>query len=70
MIIDDERDLEALIEVKREVPSPEVEIVGNNNARFQEFLSRFRKIKDKKAHFLLRNTLVDHLWENYTNSNE
>jgi len=70
MIIDDERDLEAPIEVEREVPFPEVEIVGNNNARFQEFLSRFRKIKDKEAHFLLRNALVDHLWENYTNSNE
>ena len=70
MIIEDERDLEAPIEVEREVPSPEVEIVENNNARFQEFFSRFRKIKDKKAHFLLRNALVDHLWKNYTNSNE
>ena len=51
MIIEEERDLEAPIEVEREDPSPEVEIVGNNSARFQEFLSRFRKIKDKEVHF-------------------
>ena len=28
---------------------------------------RFRKIKDKETHLVLRNSLIDHLWERYTN---
>ncbi|XP_024007289.1 uncharacterized protein LOC112083492 [Eutrema salsugineum] len=67
MIIDDERDLDAPIEVEREAPPPEVEIAIDENIRFQEFLCRYRQIKDKEAHFSLRNALIDHLWEKYTN---
>lgn len=67
MIIEDERDLSAPIEVEREAPPPEVEKAENDNIRFQKFLARFREIKDKDAHFSLRNGLVDHLWEKYSN---
>ncbi|KAL1205518.1 hypothetical protein V5N11_026702 [Cardamine amara subsp. amara] len=67
MIIEDERDLEAQIEVGREAPPPKVEIADNETTRFQKFLARYRQIKDKEAHFSLRNALIDHLWENYTN---
>ena len=65
MIIEDERDLHAPIEVEREVPVPEVDMVVDDNIRFQEFLGRYRKIKDKEAHFSLRNALIDHLWEKH-----
>ncbi|CAH8278461.1 unnamed protein product [Arabidopsis lyrata] len=66
-IIEDERDLNAPIEVGREDPPPEVELAEDESTRFQEFLARYQQIKDKEAHFSLRNALVDHLWEKYTN---
>ena len=68
MIIEDERDLDAPIGIGREAPPPEVQIPDNEDNRFQEFLSRFRKIKDKEAHFSLRNALIDHLWEKFSNN--
>ena len=68
MIIEDGRDLNAPIEVAREAPPAEVEMAVDDNTRFQEFLARYRQIKDKEAHFALRNALIDHLWEEYTNS--
>ena len=68
MIIEDERDLNAPIEVAREASPAEVEMAVDDNTRFQEFLARYRQIKDKEAHFALRNALIDHLWEEYTNS--
>ncbi|XP_062103035.1 uncharacterized protein LOC133814033 [Humulus lupulus] len=66
MIIEDERDFNAPIEERFEVPDPEVEMVGNDDARFQEFLARHRKIKDKDAHIALRNALIEHLWDEYS----
>ena len=53
MIIEDERDLNAPIEVVREAPPPEVEIAVDDNTHFQEFLARYRQINDKEAHFAL-----------------
>lgn len=41
MIIEDEHDLDAPIEVEREIPSTKIEIIGNNNVRFQEFFPIF-----------------------------
>ena len=32
---------------------------------FQEFLAWHKKIKDKEAHFELRNALIEHIWERY-----
>uniref|UniRef100_A0A0D3E4V0 Uncharacterized protein n=1 Tax=Brassica oleracea var. oleracea TaxID=109376 RepID=A0A0D3E4V0_BRAOL len=64
----DERDLDAPIGIGREAPPPEVQIPDNEDNRFQEFLSRFRKIKDKEAHFSLRNALIDHLWKKFSNN--
>ena len=58
MIIEDERDLDAPIEVERETPPPEVQTAENDNIRFEKFLGGFRKIKDKKTHFALRNSLT------------
>ncbi|XP_062118442.1 uncharacterized protein LOC133832070 [Humulus lupulus] len=66
MIIEDERDFNAPIEEWFEVPNPEVEMVGNDDARFQEFLARHRKIKDKDAYIALRNALIEHLWDGYS----
>ncbi|KAL2472100.1 putative harbinger transposase-derived nuclease [Abeliophyllum distichum] len=51
-----------------EAPNPEVEMVVDDNTRFQEFLGRHRQIKNKEAHIALRNALIDHLWDEYTNS--
>lgn len=68
MIIEDERELDAPIELGREAPLPDIEIAEDENVRFQNFLARFKNIKDKEAHFSLRNALVDHLWEKYSNA--
>ena len=70
MIIEDERNLDAPIQEAREAPTPEVEIVVDENIRFHQFIARHRQIKDKDAHIALRNALIDHLWEEYTNSND
>lgn len=43
-------------------------MIGDDDARFQEFLARHKKIKDREAHFELRNALIEHLWSEYTNS--
>ncbi|XP_070055677.1 uncharacterized protein [Nicotiana tomentosiformis] len=64
MIIENERDLNAPIQDDLEGPPPTVEMAVDENQRFQEFLSRHRRIKDKDAHFALRNALIYHLWEN------
>lgn len=50
-ILEDECDLDAPIGFEREAPPPEVEIAENESSRFQEFFTRYRKIKDKEAHF-------------------
>ncbi|KAK2662142.1 hypothetical protein Ddye_000716 [Dipteronia dyeriana] len=68
MIIADERDVTASIEDHMETPTPEVEMVLDENTRFQQFLARHRGIRDKDAHIALRNALIDHLWDDYTNS--
>ena len=39
MIIEDERDVDATIEDHTEAPTPEVEMVLDENTRFQEFLT-------------------------------
>ena len=67
MIIEDER-VNAQIEVARKAPPLEVEMAVDDNTRFQEFIAWYRQIKDKQAHFALQNALIDHLWEEYTNS--
>ncbi|XP_075499908.1 uncharacterized protein LOC142538477 [Primulina tabacum] len=66
MIIEDERDLSAPIEDMREAPTPDVEMIIDENIRFQEFLAQYKRIKDKDAHYALRNALIDHLWEKYS----
>ncbi|XP_020245164.1 protein ALP1-like [Asparagus officinalis] len=68
MIIEDERDLNATIENWKEAPVPDVEMVVDENARFEGFLARHRQIKNKEAHIALRDALIDHLWDEYTNS--
>ena len=70
MIVEDERDLNAPIIEARETPPPTVEIIEDEDNRFQQFIARHRQIKDKEAHFALRNALIEHLWEQYTNSND
>ncbi|XP_020255247.1 uncharacterized protein LOC109832226 [Asparagus officinalis] len=68
MIIEDERDVYAPIQEVREAPIPEVDIVADETTRFTQFITRYRQINDKDAHIALRNALIDHLWEEYTNS--
>ena len=68
MIIEDERDLNAPIEEAFDVPTPTVGTVVDEYTRFQEFLSWHPKIRNKDAHIALRNALIEHLWEEYSNS--
>ncbi|XP_057803130.1 uncharacterized protein LOC131018426 [Salvia miltiorrhiza] len=67
MIVEDERDLSAPIEIAREVPIPDVETMPNETNHFQHFLGRYKKIKDRVAHFALRDALVDHIWDEFSN---
>ena len=67
MIIEDERDLNAPIEQVIETPPAEVERMVDEDARFQQFVGRYRRIRDKDAHFALRNALINHMWEKYSN---
>ncbi|KAK2664743.1 hypothetical protein Ddye_003317 [Dipteronia dyeriana] len=53
MIIADERDVDASIEDRMEAPTPEVEMVLDENTRFQQFLARHRGIRDKDTHIAL-----------------
>ena len=69
MIIEEERDVSAPIQDCREAPTPTVEMTQDEDTQFQEFLHRYRQIKNKEAHFVLRNALIDHLWEEFGNSN-
>ncbi|XP_073286159.1 uncharacterized protein [Primulina huaijiensis] len=66
MIIEDECDLNASIEDMIEAPTLDVEMVVDENIIFQEFITRYKRIKDKDAHYALRNALIDHLWEEYS----
>ncbi|KAL1211725.1 hypothetical protein V5N11_023721 [Cardamine amara subsp. amara] len=68
MIIEDERDLDAPVEEQTEFPTPEVEMTGDEEARFQAFLARHQKIKNREAHIELRNALIEHLWSAYNQS--
>ncbi|KAL1218722.1 hypothetical protein V5N11_028862 [Cardamine amara subsp. amara] len=68
MIIEDERDLDAPVEEQTEFLTPEVEMTGDDDARFQAFLARHRKIKNREAHIELRNALIEHLWSAYSQS--
>ncbi|XP_073153369.1 protein ANTAGONIST OF LIKE HETEROCHROMATIN PROTEIN 1-like [Henckelia pumila] len=68
MIIEDERDEHVSVTNYREAPTPYVEMAYDEHVRFQEFLARHRQIKDKSAHYALRDALIDHLWEEYSNS--
>ncbi|KAL5737023.1 hypothetical protein ACOSQ2_031811 [Xanthoceras sorbifolium] len=68
MIVEDERGVDADIDNWREAPAPEVDMAVDENTRFQQFLARHREIRDKEAHIALRNALIEHLWEQYSNS--
>ncbi|XP_019157751.1 PREDICTED: uncharacterized protein LOC109154407 [Ipomoea nil] len=68
MIIEDERDEQADIQRWREAPAIEVDLRRDEATLFQEFLARHRQIKDREAHYALRNALIEHLWQLYGNS--
>uniref|UniRef100_M1BT37 Ribosomal protein n=1 Tax=Solanum tuberosum TaxID=4113 RepID=M1BT37_SOLTU len=63
MIIEDEHDLNAPIQDASKGPTPTVEMTIDKNYQFQQFLAQYKKTKDKKAHFELRNALIEHLWK-------
>ncbi|XP_019184650.1 PREDICTED: uncharacterized protein LOC109179606 [Ipomoea nil] len=68
MIIEDERDEQVDIQSWREAPAPEVDICRDERIVFEEFLARHRQIKNKEAHYALRDALIEHMWEHYGNS--
>ncbi|XP_074589601.1 uncharacterized protein LOC141845444 [Curcuma longa] len=69
MIIEDERNLNAsIVDQGEDSSTTDVDIAVDDNTRFQEFLARYEVIKNRNAHFALRNALIEHLWEQYGNS--
>ena len=47
---------------------PKVYMIVDKIEQFQWFLDHHKQIKDKKAHYALRNALIEHLWEMYSNN--
>ncbi|KAL6496539.1 hypothetical protein OROGR_029797 [Orobanche gracilis] len=68
MIIEDERDPSAPIEFVTDVPQRNTNMMQNERDRFAEYVSRYKNVREEDAHYDLRNALVAHLWEEYTNS--
>ncbi|XP_024963107.1 uncharacterized protein LOC112503279 [Cynara cardunculus var. scolymus] len=68
MITDDERDINAPNEERSEVQDVGVEMMNDNNDGLEQFLTRHKEINDKDVNFELRNALIDHLRDEYTNS--
>ena len=68
MIIEDERDLSALIGQVNETPPVQVSMIVDEDARFQQFFIRYRQIRDRNTHFALRNDIIDHMWDKFSNS--
>ena len=69
IIIKYERDINATINDWKQTSIPTVDMSIDENTRFQEFLARHKQIKDKEAHIALRNLLIDHLWDEFSISN-
>ena len=67
MIVEDERDVNAPIQDFVEAPITNIEYV-DDDTRFQQFLSRHQEIQNKDAHYALRDALIEHLWNQYGNS--
>ncbi|XP_020271864.1 uncharacterized protein LOC109847032 [Asparagus officinalis] len=68
MIVEDERDEQedVVISTPQSIPNAEnMEITETE--RFQRFLARHKRLKNKEVHFALRNALIEHLWERYGN---
>ncbi|XP_020266414.1 uncharacterized protein LOC109841902 [Asparagus officinalis] len=68
MIVEDERDEQedVVISTPQSIPNAEnMEITETE--RFQRFLARHKRLKNKEAHFALRNALIEHLWERHGN---
>ena len=57
----DERDLSAPITEFNEALAPTVTLVNDESTRFAQILARHRQIKDKKAHYKLRDALTKHI---------
>ncbi|KAF8410951.1 hypothetical protein HHK36_003488 [Tetracentron sinense] len=65
MIVEDEcNDYENVID-SNPTPIPNVDMVDGETKRLQQFLARHRQIKNKEAHYALRNSLIEHLWERH-----
>ena len=43
-------------------------MIVDKTKQFQQFLTRHKQIKDKEVHYVLRNALIEHLWEMYINN--
>ena len=61
MVIEDEGDLGALIAPVNKLPTIQVKLAVDEDARFQQFFRRYRQIRDRDAHLALRNDLIDHM---------
>ncbi|CAH9147851.1 unnamed protein product, partial [Cuscuta epithymum] len=53
MIIEDERDIHALVEDVRDTLIPDVEVTVDEVARFSQFLTQHKQIHDKNSHIEL-----------------
>ena len=62
-----DRDLNAPIQDVVEAPTTTTKKVVDENLLCEQFLARHNKIKDKNAHFELRNAWIEYLWEQRNN---
>ncbi|XP_020266360.1 uncharacterized protein LOC109841833 [Asparagus officinalis] len=68
MIVEDKRDEQedVVISTPQSIPNAENTEITETK-RFQRFLARHKMLKNKEAHFTLRNALIEHLWERHGN---
>ena len=68
MILEDEYDTHGRIIDLNVMSIPEVDMIVDKTEQFQRFFARHKRIKDKEVHYALRNVLIEHLWEKYSNN--
>jgi len=68
MMIEDERDEQEDVVISTPPSISNVEDTEiNETEQFWQFVARYKKIKDREAHFALQNALIEHLWERHGN---
>ena len=68
MIVEDECETNESIVDLNVMFVPEVDMIVDKTEHFNGYLFAINKLKLKKTHYTLRNALIEHFWEIYSNN--